>query len=233
MNVSPVFYNGSGTFLSPSFTGPFLSTQELLHTSWEKNYQLFIMPGGKDVPYHEALKGFGNRKIRAFVEEGNTYLGFCAGAYYGASHIRYNASLTSRICEKRELQFFKGCAVGPAFGDGTYEEGSSKGAKAALLDTLIGPMRAYFNGGCYFEGDFSNCRVLARYQELPQKPPAILECRVGKGKAILSGVHLEISHLDLSKEAPYLTSLIPLLKPFEAKRHQFYTSLSRGLPPIK
>ena len=32
------------------------------------------------------LKEKGNRIIKQYVEEGGTYLGFCAGAYYGTSY---------------------------------------------------------------------------------------------------------------------------------------------------
>ena len=55
---------------------------------------------------------------------------------------------------------------------------------------------AYYNGGCAFRWspDLNACQVLARYHDLVDKPAAVVECAVGKGKAILSGVHFEIGH---------------------------------------
>ena len=38
-----------------------------------------VFPGGRDSPYHDKLKGPGNKLIRRFVESGGWYLGLCAG----------------------------------------------------------------------------------------------------------------------------------------------------------
>lgn len=53
---------------------------------------------------------------------------------------------------------------------------------------------SYFNGGCAFilPEQYSNINILAFYADTAERLPAIIECRVGDGKAILSGVHLEI-----------------------------------------
>lgn len=159
-----------------------------------ENISMFIMPGGRDCPYHESLKGLGNKRIRAFVENGGTYLGICAGAYYGCGWVEFDKGFPLEVCEQRELRFFTGAAIGPAFGKGTFEYNSETGARWARIGTENGIFHIYYNGGCTFEGDFSNVRVLARYLDLPGAPPAIIECPNGKGKAILSGVHLELGH---------------------------------------
>jgi glutamine amidotransferase-like uncharacterized protein len=161
-----------------------------------KDISLLIMPGGRDRPYHAALKGAGNRQIRSFVENGGTYLGICAGAYYGCRTVEFDKDFPLEICEERELSFFSGKAVGPAYGKGTFEYESSKGARLAKIETAKGTFNVYYNGGCFFEGDFTHVRILARYLDLSGHPPAIIECSIGKGKAILSGVHIEtiLSH---------------------------------------
>lgn len=159
-----------------------------------KNFSWLIMPGGRDRPYHAALQGAGNAQIRAFVEDGGTYLGICAGAYYGCRKVEFDKGFPLEVCEDRELAFFSGTAVGPAYGKGTFEYESEKGARMAKLGTANGMIQIYYNGGCYFEGDFSHVKILARYLDLPGHPPAIIECPVDKGRAILSGVHLELSH---------------------------------------
>lgn len=51
-----------------------------------------------------------------------------------------------------------------------------------------------YNGGCYFEnaGQYENVSVLAAYYNEGHKGlPAIIKCQVGRGKAILSGAHLQ------------------------------------------
>ncbi|MBX7067464.1 MAG: hypothetical protein K1X28_09555 [Parachlamydiales bacterium] len=161
-----------------------------------QNLSLFIMPGGRDRPYHAALKGRPNTLIRQFVEQGGVYLGICAGAYYGCSFVEFDQGFPLEVCEERELGFFPGKAVGPAYGKGTFAYESEKGARIAKIGTDKGVFYTYFNGGCTFVGDLTHVRILARYLDLPGEPPAIIECPLKKGKAILSGVHIEqqLSH---------------------------------------
>ncbi len=149
------------------------------------------MPGGRDRPYHAHLQGVPNQKIRSFVENGGCYLGICAGAYYGCKQVEFDLGFPLEVFESRELSFFSGSAIGPAYGAGTFEYSSEKGARMALIEAGNRKFHVYYNGGPYFSGDFSNVKILARYVELPASPPAIIECQVGEGKAILSGVHLE------------------------------------------
>ncbi|HSX11324.1 MAG TPA: BPL-N domain-containing protein [Chlamydiales bacterium] len=174
-------YQDEGTSWKGAAPDRFLSAADIINGALDETYTLFIMPGGRDRPYHAALKGAGNEKIRAFVENGGTYLGICAGAYYGCKTVQFEKGIPEEICEERELAFFSGTAVGPAFGRGNFP-------------VKIGPdLHAHYHDGCLFLGDFSQVRVVARYIELAGQPPAIIECRVGKGKAILSGVHLELT----------------------------------------
>jgi len=212
-----------------------LTSEQLIDTPWDQTIDLLIMPGGRDKPYHSVLSGKGNARIRSFVENGGTYLGICAGAYYGCQTVEFDRNFPLEVCEERELEFFQGTAIGPAYGKGTFDYGSLRGARAARLQTDLGILHAYHNGGCYFTGDFSQVRILARYLDLPGHPPAILECPVGQGKAILSGVHLETSALSLNSEDPFLIAILPLLKQSEELRLQFwnYAILPRTRPPIR
>ena len=218
-------FTGAGTSNFPH-EGSLLSATDIMNTTWEIATSLLIMPGGRDKPYHAALKGEGCRRIRRFVENGGTYLGICAGAYFGAEHIEFEKGFPLEVLENRELMFFQGAAVGPAYGKGLFDYHSQKGARAAWLKTPQGPFHAYYNGGCTFEGDLSKVRILARYADLPYKPPAIIECKVGNGKAILSGVHLERAADSFDRNDPYLTAIIPLLTASESKRREFWQLLT-------
>jgi len=186
----------------------------------------FIMPGGRDRPYDAALRGTGCRLIRRFVENGGTYIGICAGGYFGAKRVAFDVGFPLEVSEERELAFFPGTAIGPAYGKGTFDYESQRGARAALLELEIGSFYAYYNGGCAFEGDFSGVRILARYADLPGKPPAILECPIGKGKAILSGVHLETDPEALSANDPYLPEIVQRLRSTNEERLRFWGSLT-------
>ena len=182
-------YEGEGTLWSGK-NYPRISAQQILKGALQ-NLSWLIMPGGRDRPYHQALKGEPNRLLKQFVLDGGTYLGICAGAYYGCKSVEFEKGFPLEICEERELQFFSGKAVGPAYGKGIFSYGSETGARIAPLLTPYGMFYSYFNGGCFFEGDVSSCHVLATYADLPKHPPAILEIPLGKGRAILSGVHIE------------------------------------------
>ena len=217
-------YMGEGVMPLP-LPGRRLTAADILCTPWDETTSIFIMPGGRDRPYHAALQGEGCRRIRTFVEKGGTYLGICAGAYFGAERVEFDQGFPLEVCEKRELGFFRGAAVGPAYGKGTFDYASNRGARAAKLSSEYGTFHAYYNGGATFEGDLSNCRILARYAELPGAPPAIIECQIGKGKAILSGVHLETAFASLDPRDPHLTPIIPLLKSSETMRNHFWETL--------
>ncbi|UUZ62721.1 BPL-N domain-containing protein [Polaromonas sp. P1-6] len=62
---------------------------------------LFVMPGGADLPFCQALNGAPNERIRRFVEEGGAYLGICAGAYYACREIAFHAGTDGAICSAR------------------------------------------------------------------------------------------------------------------------------------
>ena len=177
-----------------------LAVQLIDHTyldeSWENETALLIFPGGRDVLYHNTLKGSLNARIRAFVDRGGYYLGICAGAYYGSQIVEFEPGQSLEVIDRRELAFFPGKALGPAYGLGQFQYDTEAGARIASLTLDAGqPSAAYFNGGCAFlEADqHPSVHILARYQDIPDQPAAVIECQVGKGLAILSGVHPEYS----------------------------------------
>lgn len=168
-------------------------------TDWKKDTHLVIFPGGRDIPYHNALKGTGNDNIRDFVEKGGSFLGICAGGYYGSANIEFEQNGPLEIIAERELKFFPGIARGPAYGLRKFNYKSKKGAQIAKLN-FVPPFisfqtTAYYNGGCAFLGaeKYNNVSILARYADIEEQPAAIVKCNVGNGRAVLSGVHPEYS----------------------------------------
>ena len=118
-----------------------LSTSGLLEGSWMSSSNsssaaaavALVMPGGADLPYCADLDGRGNELIRSFVEErGGSYLGFCAGAYYGCSRVEFEVDSNKlRVEGDRELAFFPGVALGAVVPGFSYE--TEAGAAATRL----------------------------------------------------------------------------------------------------
>jgi biotin--protein ligase len=210
-------------FLSSSCDVKTLDADAVRAGVWTRDALLFIMPGGADVPYAKALDGIGNEMIRRYVEEGGTYFGFCAGAYYGASFIEFDRGGPLQVIEKRQLRFFPGTEIGPALAP--YDYKSNSGARVPVLrldprvSTGIHKLPAFVNGGGYFKRAtaYSKVSVLAWYPG-PEGRAAIVKIRVGKGFAILSGAHLEYDPYLLNSQDPYLAPLIPKLLSANADR---------------
>ena len=186
-------------FLSPIDTvqcvlGSDIQTDRLLSKA-----TCFIMPGGRSLPFYEKCGQRGNEAIIRFVQNGGRYLGLCAGAYYAAQKTVFAQGLPLELILPGKLNFFKGRAIGPAFSATEFAYQTENGALSVDIILKNGSKQAvYFNGGCYFENAerVKNTEVLAHYAATQQ--PAIIACSVGRGMAVLSGVHPELSaHSDV------------------------------------
>ena len=193
--------------------------------NWEGSTGAVVFPGGRDLPYHEALRGEAATRIRRFVEAGGAYIGFCAGGYFGARRVEFDRGQPLEVVGDRELGFFPGIAAGPAYGPGTFAYETDQGARAALVRwspdaTTDRAAPIFFNGGCIFCGaeDLVGIEVIGRYAELPGEPAALIACRVGDGVAILSGVHPEFSSSSLQGGSDHLSNVAAALAPYESER---------------
>lgn len=183
-----------------SFVGP-----EDLTVSLNKKTPCLIFPGGADIPYHAFLKGKSNQAIKRYVEEGGCYVGICAGAYYGCKEILFEEGGELEVKAERELCFFNGKAVGPAYGNGMFNYHNAEGALAATIAWTGLQTSIYYNGGCYFKDvlhDREDISILARYADLPGAPAAALACQIGQGRAVLCGVHPEMEAEHICDTAP-------------------------------
>ena len=165
-----------------------------------------MLPGGADLGYCKALNGEGNRRILDYLRRGGSYLGFCAGGYYGSARCEFEVGdPLLEVIGRRELSLFPGTCRGAAFKGFDYR--SEKGARAVKLRTakdLFGadvPQRvtSYFNGGGVFadaKSVGSKVQVLAEYEDEPEVDgdagrAAVVLCKVGQGTALLTGPHPE------------------------------------------
>ncbi len=177
----------------------------LRHYFWEERTSLLIFPGGADVFYQKALCGVGNARIKDFIINGGSYLGICAGAYYASSRVEFALGQDIEVNQPRDLNFFQGTATGPVLSNYVY--GSEVGARAGEVmfcdvfpNMICKTVFAYYNGGCTFIRDENiqgnNLCVIANYVINGDcSLPAIVGGNVGKGKALLSGVHFEYEML--------------------------------------
>ncbi|EDV26702.1 uncharacterized protein TRIADDRAFT_55000 [Trichoplax adhaerens] len=180
--------------------------------------KLFVMPGGRDLPYVEKLNGLGNRRIKHFVNQGGCYLGLCAGAYFASSIIEFEKDTALEVCGARELKFYHGLAKGCVYPGFSYKDNS--GARVVPIElhkevadqVSFNQCSVYYNGGCEFlplNDDVGEVEILASYSAHDNEnssvnrhapPIAIIKCKVGSGIAILSGVHPEYSANLLSSD---------------------------------
>lgn len=223
---------------------------ETLHKEpWESKAALLVIPGGRDIPYSEAMNGEINQRIKNWVEGGGKYLGLCAGGYYGSGKCVFEPSTPMEVIGDRELAFFKGTCLGCAYPGYNYK--TEDGARAAEISvnkrafgSKILPLwekdpshiRNYYNGGGFFLTDNcdENITVLANYSDVLTDPrdrtknmegeqAAIISCKVGKGIAVLSGVHPEYAWDFLAPSnytQPYNRQLIALLRRDDAYRRR-------------
>jgi glutamine amidotransferase-like uncharacterized protein len=211
-----------------------MGAQAMIETLWEEEASLLIISGGRDVFYHSMLNGKGTDKIRSFIEKGGKYLGICAGAYFACKEIEFEKGGPLEVCASRSLQLFPGIAKGSAYGLNKYCYENRRGAEAAKISWGNGHCHVYFNGGCTFVAEVNEAvKPISAYLDLEGRPPAILEIEVGKGLAILSGVHFEYSPHPPKGDDLHLSSLYPLLSHSEEKRKDLFKGILKKLGILK
>ena len=157
--------------------------------------------------YCRTLNGEGNRRIKQYVRMGGSYLGLCAGGYYGCAKCEFEVGKKGmEVIGDRELAFYPGTCRGLAFPGFVYN--SEAGARAVRLkingEALEGEMPesvwSYYNGGGVFvnTGKFKDkgVEILARFEDelkvdAGEDGAAVVFCKVGDGRVVLTGPHPE------------------------------------------
>lgn len=198
-----------------------INSEEIISGELFKNAKMLVIPGGADIYYAKKLNGLGNENIKKFVINGGSYLGICAGAYYGSNTVEFDKNGKNEVRQERELKFFPGKAIGPVLAE--YDYKSNSGARAASVGVnlnvikepkLTSNIRLYYNGGCYFENaqNHNSVESLAWYDaDSSDKFPAIIYTNFGSGKVVLSGVHFEYNADILDQNDLFLKNVIPML----------------------
>lgn len=185
----------------------------LIDTLRQEGEGILVMPGGRDKPYQDCLAGEGVQAIKEFVGGGGHYLGICAGAYFASGRVVFEKGTEMEVDEDRDLKFFPGTAFGTMFKGFVYN--SEEGAHAVNLgDHGDGPVVVYYNGGCCFQAPelYDGVTVVARYEDLADKPAAVIKTGYGGGSVLLSGPHWEVGAEGAREEG----SPIEVVKQLEA-----------------
>jgi biotin--protein ligase len=206
---------------------------------WEDSTGLFVMPGGADLKYLEALDSLGIYKIKNYVERGGSYLGICAGGYFASNRVEFEMGRpTYEVFGSRPLGFCPAVAIGSVTKGFEYD--SEIGAEALKLKCPDGTfLYAYANGAPFFKLDDlqeNQTSILYRYDG--NQEAAVVECKVGKGIATVCGPHLEISPDYVSKtieifkkdstktsQLEKLVKMLPHLLQSDSKRKILFTNI--------
>ena len=206
----------------------------LLAGGWQDRCAAIALPGGADRPYAAKLDGRGNAMIRRYVEGGGRFLGVCAGAYYACRRIDF-AGGNFAVRAGRELGFFPGTAVGSL--DRLAAPYRLRDLRCAAAVEVGGAAVLYW-GGCRFDADAGAppFDVLARYAALPtDQDVAAVRVKIGRGVAVLVGVHAEVRGQDFDRErrgyddADAATATAAALADAEPGRRRLFGRLIAGL----
>jgi biotin--protein ligase len=173
---------------------------------WEHSTCLVVIPGGRDLVFLSNLEPLGIPKIKNYVDSGGSYLGICAGAYLASDFCIFeNSDQKYRVVGERPLKFCPASAIGSVSKGFIYD--SEFGAECMDIEIYnFDKTMVYVNGGPYFKFNGAvpdSVSILAKYSL--NKEPAIVECKVKNGKAILSGPHLEIDPVHVKKQIDFYT----------------------------
>lgn len=165
------------------------NAEDIKNGMMDPENDVLVMPGGADIYFCQELEGEGNQAIRRFVSSGGRYLGICAGAYYASSKISWAANTNAEISGSRELALIDCHSVGPVE---EFIAGLRKNwCRAVNLGYQNNVVPVLYFGGPVFK-DIKDAEILARYEELPGSPPAVIGKEYGKGYVVLCSPHLEI-----------------------------------------
>ncbi|KAF2191206.1 class II aaRS and biotin synthetase [Zopfia rhizophila CBS 207.26] len=254
MNVLVYSGNGSTTesvrhclytlrrLLSPTYAVISITGDVIIKEPWTASCALLVFPGGADLGYCRTLNGEGNRRISQYVNRGGSYLGFCAGGYYGTSRCEFEVNdKKMAVVGDRELCFYPGICRGLAFAGFVYHsEAGARAAdlkinKAAFSDVLAGlpeTFKSYYNGGGVFVDanklESRGVQTLASYTEdlhvdSGEGSAAVVYKKVGAGHVVLTGPHPEFAPTNLTRtvKLPSYSEAIDLITSTDATRIQF------------
>ncbi|KDN37679.1 class II aaRS and biotin synthetase [Tilletiaria anomala UBC 951] len=207
--------------LLPSYDVQTIQAKSIALDPWSSSTSLFVIPGGRDLPYLDALtqqyplpSGRSTvsavERINDYVRrDGGSFLGICAGAYFASSFCDFEEGTPLEVRgERPALRFFPGTCKGTVYPGFVYESDAGSRVVQVKLNAKLGSgsLAAHYNGGGAFmhaeQYKQQGIEVLARYssddptiaggeQSIFSGQPAVILTKADKGQALLFGVHPE------------------------------------------
>ncbi|MDE6478381.1 MAG: hypothetical protein K2L94_04000 [Alphaproteobacteria bacterium] len=175
------------------------NARDIIHRwALNDNVAALVMPGGRAIGYQARLHPHGNKKITDWVMNGGVYFGICAGAYYAAERIIFEPDIPELAVQQNGgLGLVSADAIGTLHRElniAPYRADTASMAAPQIEWVADGRLHlSYYHGGPYFQPRGNNMEILAQYVLDDGDRPAIVAQRVGHGRVIASGVHVEVS----------------------------------------
>lgn len=148
---------------------------------------ILVFVGGFSSEYLHYVGNHSN--IRTFVEQGGSFVGFCAGAYYASSTMVWRGKSLDY-----PLKLFSGEAAGPLnIGWGSLTTTELNPNIPFNKDFGESIEMWYFDGPCFTGLDEEKVDVLARYRSNGEA--AVISFNLGRGRVLLSGPHPELGYV--------------------------------------
>ena len=197
-----------------------ISAEDVIDGTCFTNADMIIVPGGRDLPYVAKLRGSGIENIKEFIEKGGRYFGICAGAYFASGFCEFEKGSDIEVCGERDLKLYPGKAKGCIYPGFQYDsENGARMINVSLTTSHEGfvsnrEFPVYYNGGCEFilecQSDLPKVETIANYEDYPDKH-AIVLCKYGDGRVLLSGVHPEINYAFLENKSKYSVEQLQMM----------------------
>lgn len=216
--------------LPPFYKIHILDQKCLIKGHWTKDAAILIIPGGRDLPYVRDLTCDGNNLIRTFINQGGSFLGICAGAYYASSYVEFSLNTPNQVIGPRELALFQSTVKGPMFEPFDYSSNECSRAITLRLKEKNYTLKVFYKGGGYFVDVNKHPKIttIASYENYDDKP-AIIAFMYGKGRVVLSGVHFEFNPHFFDINDPYLLGIQAELIPYEGHRIELINTILKLL----
>lgn len=86
-----------------------MTISTLTSEPWEQSCALFVMPGGRDLPFVKDFfgtmgNGIAGRRVKTWMEaSGGRYLGICAGAYFASKQVTFERGTEMEVTGQRHF----------------------------------------------------------------------------------------------------------------------------------
>ncbi len=152
---------------------------------------ILVFVGGWSAEYRYSVENHAN--IRSFVEKGGCFLGFCAGAYYASTTMRWKGKPI-----EYPLKLFPAEAAGPLKLNWGSLSSVTLNKEIAFNEDFMDTMEMwYFDGPCFTGLPYHSTDILASYQTNDEA--AVIAFDFGEGKVLLSGPHPELGFIPSSQ----------------------------------